>query len=110
MMGERGLDLGASPPGSPGSPGPGDTGRRPQRGGRNRPAVAPKPRASLLYERVVDLVEQLIAEPGLVPGDMLPSSAELAGQARLSLIRVVRAVVELDRAGRVGRQLGLETF
>src|SRR6266852_8346411 len=102
-----GLDLGASPPGSPG---PGDTRRRPQRGRRNRPAVARMPRASLLYERVVDLVEQLIAEQGLVPGDMLPSYTELAGQAGVSLITVRRALDELERAGRVRRHQGLGTF
>src|SRR5216683_2512991 len=102
-----GLDLGASPPGSPG---PGDTRRRPQRGRRNRPTVARMPRASLLYERVVDLVEQLIAEQGLVPGDMLPSYTELAGQAGVSLITVRRALDELERAGRVRRHQGLGTF
>src|SRR5258706_3734779 len=102
-----GLDLGASPPGSPG---PGDTGRQPQRGRRNRAAVARMPRASLLYERVVDLVEQLIAEQGLVPGDMLPSYTELAGQAGVSLITVRRALDELERAGRVRRHQGLGTF
>ncbi|HEX9529123.1 MAG TPA: GntR family transcriptional regulator, partial [Streptosporangiaceae bacterium] len=68
------------------------------------------PRASLLYERVVDLVEQLIAEQGLVPGDMLPSYTELAGQAGVSLITVRRALDELERAGRVRRHQGLGTF
>jgi GntR family transcriptional regulator len=101
-----GLDLGGSPPGSPG---PGDTGRRPTRGGSS-PAVARIPRASLLYERVVDLVEQLIAEQGLVPGDMLPSYTELADQAGVSLITVRRALDELERVGRVRRHQGLGTF
>jgi len=68
------------------------------------------PRASLLYERVVDLVEQLIAEQGLVPGDMLPSYTELAGRAGVSLITVRRALDELERAGRVRRHQGLGTF
>ena len=68
------------------------------------------PRASLLYERVVDLVEQLIAEQGLVPGDMLPSYTELTGQAGVSLITVRRALDELERAGRVRRHQGLGTF
>src|SRR5258707_10025626 len=102
-----GLDLGASPPGSPGSPGPGDTGRRPQRGRRNRPAVARMPRASLLYERGVDLVEQLIAEQALVPGDMLPSYTELAGQAGVHLRTVLPAVHEPVCAGRGRTQQGL---
>src|SRR5260370_36472851 len=101
------LDLGGSPPGSPG---PGDIGRRPQRDGTSRPAVARMPRASLLYERVVELVEQLIAEQGLVPGDMLPSYTDLAGQAGVSLFTVCRALDELERACLVRRLLGLGTF
>src|SRR6266702_999159 len=90
------LDLGGSPPG-PGEP-------------RPRSATARLPRASLLYERVVDLVEQLIADRGLRPGDMLPSYTELADQAGVSLITVRRALEELERAGRVRRHQGLGTF
>ncbi len=90
------LDLGGSPPG-PGEP-------------RPRSATARLPRASLLYERVVDLVEQLIADRGLRPGDMLPSYTELADQAGVSLITVRRALDELERAGRVRRHQGLGTF
>src|SRR5260370_38265941 len=101
------LDLGGSPPGSPG---PGDIGRRPQRDGTSRPAVARMPRASLLYERVVELVEQLIAEQGLVPGDMLPSYTDLAGQAGVSLITVRRALDELEPAGWVRRHQGRGTL
>jgi DNA-binding GntR family transcriptional regulator len=106
-MGLMGLDLGGSPTGSPG---PDDIGTRRRHGGSNRPDIARMPRASLLYERVVDLVEQLIAEQGLVPGDMLPSYSELAGQAGVSLITVRRALDELERAGRVRRHQGLGTF
>jgi GntR family transcriptional regulator len=88
------LDLGGRPPGEPG---PG--------------AAAPRlPKAALLYERVVDLVEQLIADRGLRPGDMLPSYTELAEQAGVSLITVRRALDELERAGRVRRHQGLGTF
>src|SRR5258708_8975017 len=101
------LDLGGSPPGSPG---PGDIGRRPQRDGTSRPAVARMPRASLLYERVVELVEQLIAEQGLVPGDMLPSYTDLAGQAGVSLITVRRALDELEPPGPGRRHQGPGTF
>src|SRR6266571_4875998 len=90
------LDLGGSPPG-PGEP-------------RPRAATARLPRASLLYERVVDLVEQLIADRGLVPGDLLPSYTELTGQAGVSLITVRRALDELERVGLVRRHQGLGTF
>ncbi len=90
------LDLGGSPPG-PGEP-------------RPRAAASRLPRGALLYERVVDLVEQLIADRGLRPGDMLPSYTDLADQAGVSLITVRRALDELERAGRVRRHQGLGTF
>jgi DNA-binding GntR family transcriptional regulator len=90
------FDLGGSPHGQ-GEPGP-------------RSAPPRMPRAALLYERVVDLVEQLIADRGLRPGDMLPSYTELADQAGVSLITVRRALDELERAGRVRRHQGLGTF
>src|SRR5215469_831875 len=90
------FDLGSSLPG-PGVPG--------------EPASAPRlPRAALLYERVVDLVEQIIADRGLGPGDMLPSYTELAELAGVSLITVRRGLDELERAGRVRRHQGLGTF
>jgi DNA-binding GntR family transcriptional regulator len=95
------LDLGGSPPGAPGS-GDAAAGRKPP---LTRPA-----RTALLYERVVALVEQLIADQGLVPGDLLPSYTELADRAGVSLITVRRALDELERAGRVRRHQGLGTF
>jgi DNA-binding GntR family transcriptional regulator len=100
------LDLGGS---TPGSPGQGEAGGQLKRPG-SRPGARGQPRASLLYERVVDLVEQIIADQGLGPGDMLPSYAELAGRAGVSLITVRRALDELERAGRVRRHQGLGTF
>src|ERR1700757_5285584 len=90
------LDLGGSAPGPP------------EKGSRQ--SVPRHPRAALLYERVVDLVEQLISDRGLRPGDMLPSYTELADQAGVSLITVRRALDELERAGRVRRHQGLGTF
>src|ERR1035438_4918721 len=79
-------------------------------GSRARPA-APGPRGSrLLYEQVVAYVEKLVAERGLVPGDMLPTHAELAATVGVSLITVRRALDELERAGRVRRHQGLGTF
>jgi DNA-binding GntR family transcriptional regulator len=73
--------------------------------------VTPRlPGTTLLYERVVALVEQLIAERELVPGDLLPSYTDLAEQAGVSLITVRRALDELEKAGRVRRHQGLGTF
>jgi DNA-binding GntR family transcriptional regulator len=80
----------------------GSRARRPARGrGRG---------SQLLYERVVAYVEELVAERGLVPGDLLPTYAELAASVGVSLITVRRALDELERAGRVRRHQGLGTF
>src|ERR1700722_7888736 len=84
-------------------------GTRPSR--TARPAAGPgKPGSGLLYEQVVDYVEGLVAERGLVPGDMLPTYAELAASVGVSLITVRRALDELERAGKVRRHQGLGTF
>jgi DNA-binding GntR family transcriptional regulator len=80
---------------------------------RDRPGGATPPDrsgAGLLYEQVVDYVEKLISERGLVPGDLLPSYAELAELTGVSLITVRRALEELERAGKVRRHQGLGTF
>lgn len=99
------LDLGGSPPGPPGQG---------KAGGRSRGGLGPhlrgQPRSSLLYERVVELVEQIIADQELGPGDMLPSYTELADRAGVSMITVRRALDELERSGRVRRHQGLGTF
>jgi DNA-binding GntR family transcriptional regulator len=99
------LDLGGSQAGPSGPAGFGD---EPPRGGRRRASRLPG--TALLYERVVDLVERLISERDLAPGDLLPSYTELADQAGVSLITVRRALDELERAGRVHRHQGLGTF
>src|SRR5215471_13102202 len=76
-----------------------------------QPATAPgKAGSGLLYEQVVDYVEQLVAERGLVPGDLLPTYAELAASVGVSLITVRGALDELERAGKVRRHQGLGTF
>src|SRR5262245_9268039 len=98
------LDLGGRSQGHAGSH---DT-RQVHRGPRR--ATVRFPGTMLLYEQVVALVEQLISERGLVPGDLLPSYTELAGQAGVSLITVRRALDELERTGRVRRHQGLGTF
>jgi len=62
------------------------------------------------YEESIDMIERLILEKGLGPGDLLPSRAELAAQAGVSLITVRRALEELERAGRVRSHQGIGTF
>ncbi len=102
------LDLGGS---SLGLPGAADDPVRPRRSGRRTVSAGRRePGTVLLYQRVVAHVEQLIADGGLVPGDLLPSYTELADQAGVSLITVRRALDELERAGRVRRHQGLGTF
>lgn len=63
-----------------------------------------------LYEEVIGLVERLIVEQDLQPGDLLPTQSELAEQAGVSLITVRRALDELERDGRVRRHQGVGTF
>jgi GntR family transcriptional regulator len=76
-----------------------------------RPAAAAGRQGSgLLYEQVVNYVEELVVERGLVPGDLLPTYAELAASVGVSLITVRRALDELERAGKVRRHQGLGTF
>src|SRR2546430_5196989 len=69
-----------------------------------------RPGSGLLYQQVVSYIEQLVAERGLAPGDMLPTHAELAELTGVSLITVRRALDELERAGKVRRHQGLGTF
>ncbi|CAN5257112.1 GntR family transcriptional regulator [soil metagenome] len=64
----------------------------------------------LRYERVYDLVVSIIAQQGLQPGDRLPSTAELAELAEVSVISVRRALDDLAHAGRIVRQQGVGTF
>jgi DNA-binding GntR family transcriptional regulator len=64
----------------------------------------------LLYEEVIALVDRLVVDGNLAPGDLLPTQAELARAAGVSLITVRRALDELERAGRVRRHQGVGTF
>jgi DNA-binding GntR family transcriptional regulator len=83
-------------------------GSRPERpGGNSAPA---RSGTGLLYEQVVEYVEQLVVDRGLAPGDLLPTYAELAQLTGVSLITVRRALDELERAGKVRRHQGLGTF
>ena len=89
-------------------------GSRPERRGRagahEPPGPPGRPGTGPLYKQVVSYVEQLVAERGLVPGDMLPTYAELAELTGVSLITIRRALDELERAGKVRRHQGLGTF
>lgn len=67
-------------------------------------------RKRLRYEEMIAFIERLVAEGNLAPGDMLPTQAELAAAAGVSLITVRRALEELERAGRVRRHQGVGTF
>jgi GntR family transcriptional regulator, N-acetylglucosamine utilization regulator len=68
------------------------------------------PRRTLRYQEMIAFIERLIAEGNLAPGDMLPTQAELAEMAGVSLITVRRALEELEHAGRVRRHQGVGTF
>ena len=67
-------------------------------------------RGRLRYEQVIELVEAIIDDGELRPGDLLPTNNELAARAGVSLITVRRALDELERAGRVVRHQGVGTF
>lgn len=67
-------------------------------------------RTKLRYEQVMDEIERLVVERNLEPGDLLPTQAELAELAHVSLISVRRALEELERDGRVRRHQGVGTF
>ena len=67
-------------------------------------------RPQLRYERTISLVDDLIAERNLQPGDLLPPGHEIARLAGVSLISVRRALDELERSGRVVRHQGVGTF
>jgi GntR family transcriptional regulator len=79
----------------------------------SHPAVqAPRvpERKRLRYEEMIEFIERLVVEGNLAPGDMLPTQAELAAAAGVSLITVRRALEELERAGRVRRHQGVGTY
>jgi GntR family transcriptional regulator len=67
-------------------------------------------REQLRYEQVMTLIERMIEENKLQPGDRLPTNKELGDMANVSLISVRRALDELERAGRVRRHQGVGTF
>jgi DNA-binding GntR family transcriptional regulator len=67
-------------------------------------------RKRLRYEEMIEFIERLVVEGNLAPGDMLPTQAELAAAAGVSLITVRRALEELERVGRVRRHQGVGTY
>lgn len=70
----------------------------------------PAGRRPLRYQRVIDLVNEIIRTQDLQPGSLLPTQKELAGLAGVSLITVRRALDELEREGRVAGHQGVGTF
>jgi DNA-binding GntR family transcriptional regulator len=74
------------------------------------PAQPPRGRRPLRYQRVIDLVDEIIRTERLQPGSLLPTQKELARRAGVSLITVRRALDELERAGRVAGHQGVGTF
>lgn len=82
------------------------------RGTAARPGQEFRPAANsrLRYRQVIDLIEAQIVAHELQPGDLLPTQAELADMAGVSLITVRRALGELERNGRVVRHQGVGTF
>src|SRR5437773_10895055 len=86
-------------------------GSRPVRRGRGGGHGPPRrPGSGLLYEQVVSYVEQLVAERGLAPGDMLPTHPELAELTGVSPITAPPAPDQLERAGNLRRHPGPGTF
>jgi DNA-binding GntR family transcriptional regulator len=67
-------------------------------------------RRPLRYQRVIDLIDELVRTQDLQPGDLLPTQRELAELAGVSLITVRRALDELEREGRVAGHQGVGTF
>jgi DNA-binding GntR family transcriptional regulator len=75
------------------------------------PRSQPSPgRRPLRYQRVIDLVEEIIRTEDLQPGSLLPTQKQLADRAGVSLITVRRALDELEREGRVAGHQGVGTF
>ncbi|MHB1509801.1 MAG: GntR family transcriptional regulator [Acidimicrobiales bacterium] len=80
------------------------------RRGSKGPRLADAAQPRLRYEKVIELLEQTITERQLVPGDLLPTQAELCELAGVSRITVTRALTELERQGRIRRHQGVGTF
>lgn len=80
-----------------------------QRATRGKSLDGAKPR-TLRYQRVYDLVLELIEEGDLRAGDQLPSTAGLAELAGVSIISVRRALDELAHGGKIVRHQGVGTF
>ena len=74
------------------------------------PSIHQEGASITLYENTIDFIRKLIADRGLVPGDRLPSEAEIAAMCGVSLMTVRRAMSELVTAGTLQRVQGRGTF
>jgi GntR family transcriptional regulator len=62
------------------------------------------------YLQLVQQVRQALRTGALVPGDKLPTAAEVVGQLAINPNTVLKAYRELERDGLVAPQPGLGTF
>jgi len=75
-----------------------------------RATLPPPEPKKLRYQEMIEFIERLVAQSRLEPGDLLPTQAELASMAGVSLITVRRALEELERARRMRRHQGVGTY
>jgi len=63
-----------------------------------------------MYQQIMDQVRQRVAVGDWAPGTRLPSIRELAAAARVSVITIKRAYLELERSGAIVTQQGKGSF
>ncbi len=63
-----------------------------------------------MYQQIIDQVGDLVRLGVWPPGEKLPSIREFAAQAKVSLITVKRAYLDLERMGLIVTQHGLGSW